>query len=298
MQKTSNLKTGDYLIIAATALFIGIVWYRLAYQIQYDWHWGDVPSYFVYYDEETGYKQNVLLVGLLNLVRIAVYSAILSLVLGLGLALMRVSRARWMNWTARVIVEFVRNIPPLVFLFIFYFFVSDMFFPVLGIRDFAQSLSRSDSAFVEFFLGNPAFVENLIAGVICLSLFEAAYVSEIFRSGIESVGKDQREGARSVGVTYYQEMRYIVLPQAIQKVIPPLVGQLITLIKDTSIMSVISIQEFTFSGSEIVVSTGRIFEVWITVAVVYFVICYALSIYSRRLEVGQRERNQGSKAHG
>lgn len=298
MRKTRYLKTSDYVIIAATAIFIGIVWYRLAFQIQYQWHWGDVPSYFIYHDPETGYKMNVLMVGLINLIRIAIYSAILSVILGLGLALMRVSRARWMNWTARVIVEFVRNIPPLVFLFIFYFFVSDMFFPVLGIRDFAQSLSRSDSLAVQIFLGNPAFIENVIAGVVCLSLFEAAYVSEIFRSGIESVGKDQREGARSVGVTYYQEMRYVVLPQAIQKVVPPLVGQLITLIKDTSIMSVISIQELTFSGSEVVVSTGRIFEVWITVAVVYFVICYALSVFSRRLEIGQRDRNKEATAHG
>ena len=85
-------------------------------------------------------------------------------------------------------------------------------------------------------------------------------------------------------------MRYIVLPQALQKTVPPLVGQLITLIKDTSIMSVISIQEFTFAGSEMVVSSGRIFEVWITVAVVYFLICYALSLYSRRLEITQQRR--------
>lgn len=287
MSFLKSLKPGDYVILAIFAGFIGAVWYQLAFQINYNWDWSGIPSFFVYYDEETGYQQNVLLIGFFNLVRIAVYASILSLILGLGLALMRVSERRWMNWTARVIVEFVRNIPPLVFLFIFYFFVSDMIFPVLGIRAFAQMLGDSDSVLVEIFFGERVFIENLIAGVICLSLFEAAYVSEIFRAGIESVGKDQREGARSVGVTRYQEMRYIVLPQAFQKTVPPLVGQLITLIKDTSIMSVISIQEFTFAGSEMVVSSGRIFEVWITVAAVYFVICYALSRYSRRLEIGR-----------
>lgn len=290
MRFFKDLKSGDYVILAIAATFIGAVWYQLAFKINYDWDWSGIPSFFVYHDPETGYQQNVLLVGLLNLIRIAVYSAILSVILGLGLALMRVSDKRWMNWTARVIVEFVRNIPPLVFLFIFYFFVSDMIFPVLGIRAFAQMLASSDSVVVGVLLGDRVFIENLIAGVICLSLFEAAYVSEIFRAGIESVGKDQREGARSVGVTRFQEMRYIVLPQAFQKTVPPLVGQLITLIKDTSIMSVISIQEFTFAGSEMVVSSGRIFEVWITVAVVYFVICYALSRYSRRLEIGQSGR--------
>lgn len=285
-----NLKPGDYAILAIAAAFIGAVWYQLAFQINYDWNWSGIPSFFVYHDPETGYQQNVLLIGLFNLIRIAVYSAIFSVILGLGLALMRISDKRWMNWTARVIVEFVRNIPPLVFLFIFYFFVSDMIFPVLGIRSFAQWLGQQDSVVVSVMFGDRVFIENLIAGVICLSLFEAAYVSEIFRAGIESVGRDQREGARSVGVTRAQEMRYIVLPQAFQKTVPPLVGQLITLIKDTSIMSVISIQEFTFAGSEMVVSSGRIFEVWITVAVVYFLICYALSLYSRRLEITRNRR--------
>lgn len=285
-----TLKTGDYAILAIAATFIGAVWYELAFQINYDWDWSGIPSFFVYNDPETGYQQNVLLIGFFNLIRIAVYSAILSVILGLGLALMRVSDKRWMNWTARLIVEFVRNIPPLVFLFIFYFFVSDMIFPVLGIRSFAQWLGQQDSAVVTVLFGDRVFIENLIAGVICLSLFEAAYVSEIFRAGIESIGRDQREGARSVGVTRAQEMRYIVLPQAFQKTVPPLVGQLITLIKDTSIMSVISIQEFTFAGSEMVISSGRIFEVWITVAVVYFLICYALSLFSRRLEITRQRR--------
>lgn len=290
MRLLRSLKPGDYVVLALAAAFVGAVWYQLAFTIDYDWDWSRIPSFFVYHDPETGYQQNVLLIGLFNLIRIAIYASILSLILGLGLALMRVSQQRWMVWTARVIVEFVRNIPPLVFLFIFYFFVSDMVFPVLGIRAFADMLGDSDAAIVEILLGEPAFIENLIAGVICLSLFEAAYVSEIFRAGIESVGRDQREGARSVGVTRTQEMRYIVLPQAFRKTVPPLVGQLITLIKDTSIMSVISIQEFTFAGSEMVISSGRIFEVWITVAVVYFLICYALSVLSRRLEITRSER--------
>lgn len=289
MRLLRSLKPGDYVVLALAAAFVGAVWYQLAFTIDYDWDWSRIPSFFVYHDPETGYQQNVLLIGLFNLIRIAIYASILSLILGLGLALMRVSQQRWMVWTARVIVEFVRNIPPLVFLFIFYFFVSDMVFPVLGIRAFADMLGDSDAAIVEILLGEPAFIENLIAGVICLSLFEAAYVSEIFRAGIESVGRDQREGARSVGVTRTQEMRYIVLPQAFRKTVPPLVGQLITLIKDTSIMSVISIQEFTFAGSEMVISSGRIFEVWITVAVVYFLICYALSVLSRRLEITRSE---------
>ena len=290
MGSLSRLKPGDYVILALAAGFVGLIVYRMVFTIAYDWDWSVVPAFFIYHDEETGFRQNILLTGLFNLIRIVIYASILSLILGLGLALMRVAEARWMNWTARIIVEFVRNIPPLVFLFIFYFFVSDIFFPVLGIRAFAQSLAQSDSVIVAVLFGESAFIENVIAGVICLALFEAAYVSEIFRAGIESVGRDQREGARALGVTRCQEMRYVVLPQAFRKVVPPMVGQLITLIKDTSIMSVISIPELTFMGSEVVISTGRIFEIWITVALIYFVLCYALSVFSRRLELGQQGR--------
>ena len=280
----SRLKPLDYVILLGCLAMIAGIGYRLVYGVAYEWNWRAVPSFFLNDDPATGYQQNVLLTGLWNMLRIILYAGFLSVILGLGLALMRVSRRAWIRWIARTLVEFIRNIPPLVFLFLFYFFVSDMFFPLLGIRTLAETLARLDTQWVVFFFGHPAFIENLIAGVLCLSLFEAAYVSEIFRAGIESVGKDHREGARCVGLTHVQEMRYVVLPQAIRKVIPPLVGQLITLIKDTSIMSVISIQELTFAGSEMVVSSGRIFEVWITVAAVYFCICFALSQYSRRLE--------------
>ena len=185
---------------------------------------------------------------------------------------------------ARTYVELVRNMPPLVFLFIFYFFISAQLFPVLGIDIMVRALAESESGFVHFLVGDPRLVENLVVGILCLSCFEAAYVSEIFRAGIEAVGKDQREGALSVGLTRGQSMRYVVLPQAIQLVIPALVGQLLTLVKDTSIMSIISIQELAFSAQEVAVSTDRVFEVWILVAAIYFVICYALSAFSRRIE--------------
>ncbi|MEM1345722.1 MAG: hypothetical protein AAGI34_14240 [Pseudomonadota bacterium] len=89
--KPQRLKRGDYLILAACAAFAGVLYYRLAYAIPYEWDWSAVPSFFLYYDEETGYRQNVLLVGLLNMLRIVVYATVLSLILGLGLALMRLS---------------------------------------------------------------------------------------------------------------------------------------------------------------------------------------------------------------
>lgn len=277
-------KLMDLLVIVIGLFCILFVSYRLEYVLRYDWNWSPVFDYFVFYSPEEGYKQNILLDGLIATFRIFIYASIFSLVIGLLLALMRVSSFGWVRILTRMFVELIRNMPPLVFLFIFYFFISDVLFPIIGIRAFSEMLSRSDSSIVYFFFGNPSLIENTIAGVVCLSLFEAAYVSEIIRAGIESVGKDQRESAISIGLTNAQVMRYVILPQAIRKVIPPLVGQIITLIKDTSIMSIISIQELTFMANEVVISSGLIFETWIIVALIYFVICFVISVASRKLE--------------
>ncbi|MCP5150636.1 MAG: amino acid ABC transporter permease [Ectothiorhodospiraceae bacterium] len=275
----------DWLLLVGLAVFAGYVYYQLRHVLVYRWDWQSVLQFFAYRDEAGEWQQNLLLAGLEATLRIAIFSAILSLVLGLVLALMRVSSRLWPRMVARTYVELVRNTPPLVFLFIFYFFISAQLFPVLGIDRVIAALAESDSALVLWLLGDPRLVENLVVGILCLSCFEAAYVSEVLRAGIESVGKDQREGALAVGLTGTQTMWHVVLPQAVRIVIPALVGQLITLVKDTSIMSIISIQELAFSAQEVAVSTDRVFEVWILVALIYFVICYALSALSRRLEL-------------
>ncbi len=115
-------------------------------------------------------------------------------------------------------------------------------------------------------------------------MFEGAYVTEIVRAGIEAVPKGQWEAARALGMHPGQVMGEVVLPQAIQKMIPPLAGQFISLIKDSSLISLISIQEMTFTGTELAVSSGRVFEVWLTVAALYFLLCFGLSRLFRRLE--------------
>jgi polar amino acid transport system permease protein len=120
--------------------------------------------------------------------------------------------------------------------------------------------------------------------VIVLALFESAFVGEIIRAGIQSIPKGQREAARSIGMSRWQELRYIVLPQALKKVVPPLANQFITLIKDSSIISLISVQELTYKTVELVASSRMIFEAWITTAAFYFVVCFSLSRLFGRLE--------------
>jgi polar amino acid transport system permease protein len=125
---------------------------------------------------------------------------------------------------------------------------------------------------------------NFLSGLICLALFEGAYVTEIVRAGIEAVPKGQWEAASALGMNSGQMMREVVLPQAVQQMIPPLAGQFISLVKDSSLISLISIQELTFAGTELAVSSGRVFEVWLTVAALYFLLCFGLARLFRRLE--------------
>ena len=120
---------------------------------------------------------------------------------------------------------------------------------------------------------------SLISGVIVLALFESAFVGEMVRAGIQSVRRGQREAARSIGMSRYQELRYTVLPRALKKVMPPLVNQFISLI---------SVQELTYKTVELVTSSRMIFEAWITTASFYFIVCFSLSRLFARLEKRSR----------
>ena len=191
---------------------------------------------------------------------------------------------------ARTYLEFLRNIPPVVVVFIFYFFLSQQLVTAFGIEDWARAISRrEDNAMWEFFVGDMLQFPSVISGVIVLALFESAFVGEIVRAGIQAVGRGQREAARSIGMTWLDEMRFIVMPQAIRKVVPPLANQFISLVKDSSIVSLISVQELTYKTAELVASTRLIFEAWITTAGLYFLLCFSLSRLFSRLE-GKQSR--------
>jgi polar amino acid transport system permease protein len=125
---------------------------------------------------------------------------------------------------------------------------------------------------------------RLVSGILILTLFESAYISEIFRSGIESVGKTQIESARAIGFTRTQTYRYVIIPQAFRQVLPPLVGQLVSLIKDSSLLSVIAIAEFTQSAQQASSINYDNLETYFALAVGYLVLTVPISLWSRWLE--------------
>ena len=281
-----KLRWPDYLIVAVLIAFFGYIWLSIEGALNYKWRWELIPGYIVgWHSGREEYFANLLLQGLAATVRISIYSGILALLLGTILGVARCSANLTIRMLARTYLEFLRNVPPVVVVFIFFFFLSQQLIDALNLERWARGIARQeDNQIWTFFFGEMRRFPSLVSGVIVLALFESAFVGEIVRAGIQSIPKGQHEAARSIGMSRIQELRYVVLPQAMKKVVPPLANQFISLIKDSSILSLISVQELTYKTVELVASSRMIFEAWITTAAFYFVVCFGLSRIFARLE--------------
>ena len=275
----------DFVVIAVVATAVFYVWNQVNTVLHYNWDWRTIPVYIYRWDGEEGrWISNLIVEGFFITIRLSLWSILCAAILGVIFGLFRGSRSLFLALLGRAYVEFVRNMPPLVFIFIFYFFLSDQIMPYIGAEDFVHHASPTSIYIVERLFGQANLFANFLSGVIVLALFEGAYVTEIVRSGIQAIPKGQWEAGTSIGLNRYQLLRYVIMPQAVQKIVPPLCNQFIQTIKDSSIVSLISIQELTFLSVEVAVSTTRVFEVWITAAVIYFFICWGLARVFAKLE--------------
>jgi His/Glu/Gln/Arg/opine family amino acid ABC transporter permease subunit len=208
------------------------------------------------------YDAILLLQGLGNTVLLCVAGLGLGLVIALFVGLARASGFRWLSWPAALYIEVIRDSPLLMQLYLVFFAL-----PLMGLQ-----------------------VPIFVAGVATLMVNASAFMAEIVRAGIQAIGKDQWDAARALGMGYLPCMRHIVMPQAARVMIPPGVGLLIGLIKDSSVVSVISYIELTRVGQILTEKTFLSFQVFGIVAALYFVLCYPLSRLAvsaeRRLKVG------------
>lgn len=275
----------DFVAFGAVAALVLFTGYQVNQVLVYNWQWSRVLNYVLRYDAETGsYVANLLVYGLATTLRLAIWGTILASILGLVFGYWRTCENLTLRILSRSYVELIRNLPPLVFIFIFYFFISSQVFPALGVENIDTSNAFVDNWLFRVLFGDPALLSNFLAGVLCLALFEGAYITEIVRAGIQAVVKGQWEAARAIGLSHRNILRDIVLPQALRKILPPLAGQFITLIKDSAIVSLISIQELTFMATEVAATTTKVFETWILVAGIYFVLCYSFALLFGHLE--------------
>jgi len=216
-------------------------------RLGYHWQWYLVPRYILSF-ENGAVVAGPLIEGLLVTLYITALSLVLAFIFGLVTALLRLSHSVVGRVLARGYLEFIRNTPLLVQIFFIYFVLA----PVLDINRF-------------------------VAAVLALSLFEGAYASEIFRAGIVSIQKEQWEAAYSTGLSTRQVYRHIILPQAIRWMLPPLTSQAVSLVKDSALVSTIAIYDLTMQGQAIIAETFLTFEIWFTVAAIYFIITVTLS---------------------
>ena len=213
----------DALVVGAVLALIAYVGYRVESVLVYQWDWSAIPGYFLRRDAKTGeWVANLLLKGLAATVRIAIWGMLVATIVGVLLAFARTSRRLLPRLVGWAYVGFIRNIPPVPFLFLFYFFISSQLMPLLGIDRLLAGASPSARVVLAVLFGEVPLIPNFIAGVIALSLMMAAYVGEIVRAGIESIPKGQYEAGYTVGLTRRQILMHVVLPQAVQRVVPPL----------------------------------------------------------------------------
>jgi polar amino acid transport system permease protein len=205
----------------------------------------------------------VLLDGLQLTVEYSLVAIALMLIIGLIAALMRLSRFCILRWIATVYVEVFRSTPLLV----------QLFFIVLGL----PAVLPLNAVFGQLFY-------PILAAAVTLGLNEGAYVTEIIRAGILGVDRGQIEAAESIAMTRYQTMRHIVLPQAFKLMIPPLVNQSAQTIKDTSLLAPVGVIELVYRGEVVISSTFASFKIWTVIAILYFIIIFAVSKCSTYLE--------------
>ncbi|MBN1847630.1 MAG: amino acid ABC transporter permease [Deltaproteobacteria bacterium] len=288
-QKT-KIKSLDILTAIIILAVIIYLIYRIKIGLHYKWDWGVIPQYLFRHDPKTHrWLPNMLMQGLFTTIRLSIWGTFLATLIGTVMGLCRVSRSLFYRLLGRTYVEIIRNIPPLVLIFIFYFFISSQIMPFVGLDRFVADCPKGIQMIFTFLFGPLPMFQAFLSATISLALFEGAYITEIIRAGIQSIEKGQWEASYALGLSRWRQMRHIVLPQAVQRALPPLAGQFISTVKDSAIVSVISIQELTFQGMELMSATYLTFEIWITITMMYFLITFILSLGVGHLETKMRK---------
>jgi polar amino acid transport system permease protein len=292
LKRKIKLTPLDLILSSVLLLAFMYIAYKIKVGLSYNWNWAAMPQYFFRYDPASEkWVMNILMQGFLTTIRLSLWATIAATVIGTVMGLFRVSRSLFRRLIGGTYVVSIRNLPPLVIIFIFYFFVGDQILPIFGVEEFIRNCGPNTRTMFTVLFAPPPLFTAFLSALITLSLFEGAYITEIIRAGIQSIEKGQWEASDALGFTRMQKMRYVILPQATQRILPPLAGQFISTIKDSAIVSVISIQELTFQGMELMSATYFTFEIWITITVMYLILTLSCSLAVERLEIFLRKNS-------
>ncbi|MFO1068290.1 MAG: amino acid ABC transporter permease [Geminicoccaceae bacterium] len=256
-RRVAAARRGQIMAVLQVALLgAALLWLVLrgASGMGYNWQWYRIPQFFGREVDGT-WIWGPLSKGLVQTLYISALSFVLAMVLGLATALLRRGHSIVGRGIARAYVELIRNTPLLIQLYLVYFVIA----PLVGL-------------------------DRWWTAVVCLGLFEGAFAAEIFRAGLASVPKGQWEAGESLGLGRRDLYRYVVLPQALRLMLPPLTSLAVSLVKHSSLVSVIGVFELTTEGRNLVSDTYMSFEIWFTVAAVYLVVTTLMSAAAQGLE--------------
>jgi len=211
------------------------------------------------------WQTGILLKGLWLTLKVSVIAIFFGILIGLFTGIARISSSPALKWSAVTYIELIRGSPLLVQIFIWYFVLGTLVNNIIARKGFDQ-------------------IPPLWFGVAALACFAGAYVAEMVRAGIQSIHFGQIEAAKSLGMTYVQSMQHIILPQALRRILPPLAGQFISLIKDSSLLGLIAIRELTKATREVITTSLQPFELWFVCAILYLMLTFSLSMFVQYLE--------------
>lgn len=276
-----RMMAADLLSAAIVLLLTGLFLYRAMVILEYRWDWSILSSALFT-------PKGILLKGFIITLRLSLWATVVALIVGTVVGMMRVTKSHFPRLVSLSYVSLIRNLPPLVLVFLFYFFFSSQVLDPLGLDQAARSATPFAQSVISLLFAEPGRITAFLSAILTLGLYEASYIAEIVRSGIRSVPKGQWEAAWALGLSPFERMKSVVLPQALRNALPAMAGQFISTIKDSAIVSIISIGELTFQGMELTAATYRTFEIWISISLLYFILTFALSGLSRFFELRLR----------
>ena len=240
-------RRGAIINLITAAVVVVLAW-RGAAMMEYDWRWGRIPKYFLRRTAEGEWIAGPLLDGLGLTLQLSLAAGIFAVVFGLCAAAAMLSRLPSLRLLARGYAAIMRGTPLLVQLYLLY-----------------------------FMFGNALEFNRFFAGALSLALFEGAFAAEIIRAGIAAVPSGQNEASAALGMSRFARWRFVLLPQAMPLILPPLANLFVSLIKHSSIVTIIAIADLTDAARNLVSETFLTFEIWLTVGAMYVVICLPLA---------------------
>lgn len=283
-ERKKKFKLIDLILIALIAAVIFYIIYRIRITIHYKWSWDIIPKYLFRFEEEKGrFVASTIMKGFMMTIKLSIWGIILGTLIGVVMGILRIQNGLFGRFIGRAYVDLIRNIPPIVLVFIFYFFFSSQILDNLGFEEAVLASSPFIQQLIGVIFIDPKLLNEFLSAALSIAIYEGAYITEIVRAGIESIPKGQWEAGHAIGLSHYAQFRHIILPQAFKNVLPPLSGQFISTIKDSAIVSVISVPELSFQGMQVMASTYATFETWIVITLLYFILTFSMSALFGRL---------------